>query len=110
MESIGFKFNSHDPCVCNRNANNKQHTVRFHVDDLMSSHVDPKVNDDFENWLNEMYGNYSKVKSVRGPTHDFLGVIYDFSEPGKVKLDMIDYIQQMLDDFSVKFDEKDKGC
>ena len=29
-------------------------------------------------------------------------------EPGKVKLDMIDYIQQMLDDFSVKFDEKDK--
>ena len=78
--------------------------------DLMSGHVDPKVNDDFENWLNEMHGNYSKVKSVRGPTHDFLGVIYDFSEPGKVKLGMIDYIQQMLDDFSVSFDEKDKGC
>ena len=68
----------HDPCVCNRNVNNKQHTVRFHVDDLMSSHVDPKVNDDFENWLNEMYGSYSKVKCVRGPIHDFLGVIYDF--------------------------------
>ena len=55
-----------------------------------------------------MRGRHSKVKCVRGPTHDFLGVIYDFSEPGKFKLDMIDYIQQMLDDFSVKFDEKDK--
>ena len=38
----------------------------------------------------------------------WLGVIHDFSEPGKVKLDMIDYIQQMLDDFSLKFDEKAK--
>ena len=45
------------------------------MDDLMSGHVDPKVNDDFENWLNEMHGNYSKVKSVRGPMHDFLGVV-----------------------------------
>ena len=48
------------------------------------------------------------MKSVRGPIHDFLGVVCDFSEPGKVKLDMIDHIQQMLDDFSVKLDEKDK--
>ena len=36
-----------------------------------------------------------------------MGVVYDFSEPGKVKLDMIDYVQQMLDDFSVQFSEKE---
>ena len=47
LESIGFVFNSYDPCVCNRMIDGKQHTVRFHVDDLMSSHMDPKVNDDF---------------------------------------------------------------
>ena len=54
-----------------------------------------------------MYGDYAEVKSTRGPIHDFLGVIYDFSEPGKVKLDMIDYVQQMLGDFSVQFSEKE---
>ena len=54
LESIGFVFNSYDPCVCNRMINEKQHTVRFHVDDLMSSHVDSKVNDEFLVWLNKI--------------------------------------------------------
>ena len=42
LESIGFKFNPYDPCVANRIVNGKQHTVQFHVDDLMSSHQDTK--------------------------------------------------------------------
>ena len=37
-----FLFNPCDPCVANRMTNDKQQTVRFHVDDSMSSHVDPK--------------------------------------------------------------------
>ena len=55
LEGIGFIFNNYDPCVCNRMVDGTQHTVRFHVDDLMSSHVDPKVNDDFWEWLNEKW-------------------------------------------------------
>ena len=47
LEKIGFEFNPHDGCVANRTINDKQHTVQFHVDDLLSSHVDPKVNDEF---------------------------------------------------------------
>ena len=108
LESIGFVFNNYDPCICNREVDGKQHTVRFHVDDLMSSHVDPKVNDEFLIWLNQMYGEYSDVKFTRGEIHDFLGVVFDFTEPGKVRVDMIDYVQQMLDDFSVEFSENDK--
>jgi hypothetical protein len=46
--------------------NGKQHTVRFHVDDLMSSHVDSKVNDEFERWLNKMYGTHGAVKVTQG--------------------------------------------
>ena len=52
LEEIGFIFNPYDMCVANRFVNGKQHTIRFHVDDLMSSHVDKKVNDDFYKWLN----------------------------------------------------------
>jgi hypothetical protein len=47
LEGIGFKINPYDPCVANRTVNGKQHTVTWHVDDIKSSHVDPKVNDNF---------------------------------------------------------------
>ena len=45
LQSIGFKFNAYDACVANRVRYGNQHTVRFHVDDILSSHVDLKVND-----------------------------------------------------------------
>ena len=44
LKKEGFEFNPYDPCVCNCLVNGKQHTVRFHVDDLMSSHKDKRVN------------------------------------------------------------------
>ena len=47
LEEHGFQFNPYDPCVANKMINGKLQTVRFHVDDLMSHHVDKKVNDDF---------------------------------------------------------------
>jgi len=43
LEGIGFKFNPYDPCVANKTEKGSQHTIRFHVDDLLSSHKDPKV-------------------------------------------------------------------
>jgi hypothetical protein len=78
LEQQEFVFNPYDPCVANKMINSKQHTVRFHVDDLMSSHVDSKVNDKFEVWLNKMYGAHGKVKTTRGKIHDYLGMVFDF--------------------------------
>jgi len=45
--------------VANKEVKGKQQTVRFHVDDLMSRHVNRHVNDEFLAWLNKMYGKYS---------------------------------------------------
>ncbi len=56
LEGIGFTFNPYDPCVVNKIIDGKQLTIRFHVDDIMSSHVDSTVNDDFLTWLNKKYG------------------------------------------------------
>jgi len=39
LEGCGFVFNPHDPCVANKMAKGEQHTIRFHVDVLMCSHV-----------------------------------------------------------------------
>jgi hypothetical protein len=102
LEAKGFKFNPYDPCVCNRIVRKKQHTVRFHVDDLKSSHVDPRVNDSFLKWLNSKYGNYGEVVATRGKVHEYLGMTFDFSEKGKVKVGMTDYMSAMVDDFPIK--------
>ena len=108
LEGDGFEFNPYDACVANKMVNGKQHTVRFHVDDLMSSHIDPKVNDKFEKWLNNMYGKYGKVKTTRGDVHDFLGMTFEFDKKkGQVKVSMIDYVQNMLRDFPLKFRKKE---
>lgn len=107
LESIGFIFNPYDPCVANRMVNDKQQTVRFHVDDLMSSHKDASVNDKFYKWLNEQYGQFGEVTQHRGKVHDYLGMNFDFSEKGKVIVDMIAYVKAMLDEFPIELKDDD---
>ena len=102
LEGIGFVFNPYDPCVANRMVNKEQHTIRFHVDDIMSSHMDSKVNDEFLQWLNEIHGKHGEVKSTRGKMHDYLGMTFEFTDDGKVKLSMIDYVNDMVDTFPQK--------
>ena len=56
LELIGFWFNAYDLCVANQMKNRKQHTICYHVDDMMSSHMDLEVNDNFYKWLNAKNG------------------------------------------------------
>ncbi|KAL7574341.1 hypothetical protein ACA910_008445 [Epithemia clementina (nom. ined.)] len=101
LEAIGFEVNPYDPCIANRMINGKQHTVTWHVDDLKSSHVDSKVNDEFANWLETKYGDpkVGKVKAERGKRHDYLAMTLDFSSPGEARIDMTEYVKNMVDDF-----------
>jgi hypothetical protein len=74
LEQKGFKFNPYDPCVGNRTEKGSQHTLLFHVDDLKSSHKDSKVNDQFDKWLQENYGEQGEVAIHRGKKHNYLGM------------------------------------
>eukprot|EP00957_Ditylum_brightwellii_P197541 15049821-Ditylum_brightwellii.AAC.1 len=56
IESIGFETNPYGVCVANRMVNRKQHTVTWHVNDVKSSHVNPKVNNAFHHWCESNYG------------------------------------------------------
>ncbi|CAJ1938624.1 unnamed protein product [Cylindrotheca closterium] len=58
--------------------------------DLMSSHMDPKVNDKFAEWLNMRYGSIKACTIVRGKIHRYLGMTLDFSVKGKLKIRMDD--------------------
>ena len=101
LESIGFEVNPYDPCVANRMVDGLQHTVSWHVDDLKSSHVNPKVNDKFHEWLQEKYGDPSinDVKAVRGKRHNYLGMVLDFSTPGVVKVEMTECVESVIKEF-----------
>jgi hypothetical protein len=101
IETIGFEVNPYDICVANRMIKGKQQTVTWHVDDLKSSHVDPKVNDEFAEWCESMYGSedLGHVKVVRGKTHDYLAMILDCTQVGALKIDMKYYIEGMIKEF-----------
>ena len=87
LEGQGFRFNPYDPCVANRLRKGKQHTVRFHVDDLMSSHVHSTVKDDFYEWRNAKYGEFGEVTVKRENKHKYLRKMFLF-EKKKLKIDI----------------------
>ena len=84
----------------------KQHTVTFHVDDLKASHVDSKVNNDLSVWLNNEYGQVKPVTMTRGKKHVYLGMLLDYSIPGKVKVDMTEYVADMIQEFPEELNGK----
>ena len=99
IEGRGYVLNDYDPCVANKMINGKQHTISWHVDDLKASHVDPKVNDEFEEWLQKEFGQVKKVTGTRGKRHVYLGMTLDYSNPGEVKIDMTEYVKSMIEEF-----------
>ena len=41
----------------NKIIENNQHALTWHVDDVKASHLNPKVNDKFEEWCESKYGS-----------------------------------------------------
>ena len=104
LKEWGFEVNPYDWCVMNKNINGKQCTILWHVDDLKISHVDHEVVTEVISWLEQEFGAEAPLTKTRGKVHEYLGMTIDFSEPGKVKFTMIDYIQRMLNDLPADMD------
>jgi hypothetical protein len=97
----GFIPNPYDPCVMNKNVNDKQLTVTWHVDDsLKVSHVESMaVVDQFIEDMECEFGKETPLlNQSRGKVHDYLGMTLDFSKPGEVTITMINYLKGLLHD------------
>jgi len=96
LEQEGFEVNPYDICVANKEVQGKQFTVCWHVDDLKASHVEIARVNDFIAWAEKKYGDptITQMKPSRGKVHDYLGMTLDFSEKGKVKICMKEYVQK----------------
>lgn len=105
LQSIGFVLNPYDPCVDNIDVDGGQITVAWKVDDMFISHSNVIIVNKMINWLRSKYDGLSgkvyagKMWVSRGLVHDFLGMTFDYSQSGYVKVTMFDYIAQILDDF-----------
>ena len=96
LESIGFVVNDYDECTFNKMIDGKQCTIQFHVDDLKMSHVTQSVLDGVIDLLNGEFGTIKKLAASYGKIHEYLGMTIDYSEDGKVKFTMYDYLEDIL--------------
>ena len=60
--SYSFELNPYNLCMATKIVNSEQLTICWHVDDLKSSHINPKVNDEFLQWIKDMFGQLGEVK------------------------------------------------
>eukprot|EP00957_Ditylum_brightwellii_P018377 1383697-Ditylum_brightwellii.AAC.1 len=81
----------------------KQVTVCWHVDDLKISHADSKEVSRMLKWLEGKYENFCTTKSK---VHNYLEMTQDFTKKGKVKISMVDYLKEFIEDFP----EELSGC
>ena len=102
MENVGFELNTYDQCVSNRIKVVKQHTVIFHVENVIYSNVNHKINDKFKEWMNLNYGNNGEVKVNRGKIHEYLGMTFYFTEKAVVNINMDDYVERIINELQIK--------
>lgn len=63
LEDYRFEVNPYDPCVANKvTESGEQHTVVWHVDDMLASHMDPYENTKLISYLMSIYGRKMTVK------------------------------------------------
>ena len=96
LESISFEFNTYGPCDANRKVVGNKCTVIFHVEDVMSSHVNTKVNDKAKESTNRNYYKHVEVNTNRGKVNKYLGTTFYFTEKPKAKIKMDNNVEMMI--------------
>jgi hypothetical protein len=97
LTKMGFTFNPYDRCCMNKQVDGNQCTILWHVDDIKVSHVDPTAVTTVLALINEEYGKETPLTVTRGKVHDYLGMMIDFTMPGRVQFRMIKYLADTLD-------------
>ena len=96
LRADGFVQNPYDQCVFNKvNANGVQITVVLYVDDMMVSCEDSLELDTFSAMLRAHYGG-DQITEHRGEVLDFLGMTFDFTTAGKVRVTMKHLVDEII--------------
>jgi hypothetical protein len=98
LESTGFSANPHDCCVFNRlDKDGRQTTLLLHVDDMK---VIAPTEEGIDNLLLDLQKRFPKLVVKRGQKLNYLGMVFDYSVPGKCKVTMDGFIADLLEECS----------
>ena len=97
LREMGFVINPYDPCVANKMVNGTQMTIRWHVDDLMISHVSQDEIMRVVQGIKDIYGE--NLAETVGTVHDYLGMTFDYSFTKEVRVNMWDYLRNVIKEF-----------
>jgi hypothetical protein len=94
LEKMGFVRNPYEECTFNKQgAGGHQCTICVYVDDLFITCLDHDV---IEEVLSDLKEVYKDLKIKRGLVHSYLGMTFDYSIPGEVKVTMENYVDELL--------------
>jgi hypothetical protein len=94
IERDGFVENPYDVCIFNKICSDgTQTTIALHVDDLMVSNVHESNLDAFHTYLKEVY---KETRVVKGRVLDYVGMSFDFTKRGEVKVTMGNCVNDIL--------------
>ena len=90
----GFVPNPYDPCVFNRTTKHgEQITIVLYVDDMLVTCVDVRELDKVAAHLRKCY---IEIAEHRGKVIDFLGMTFDFTTKGKVRVTMKRLVDEII--------------
>ncbi len=77
LQNMGFEINPYDLCIANKMVNGSQMAIRWHVDDLMISHLKQEETMQVVQQIKDIYGK--NLKENVGTVHDYLEMTFDYS-------------------------------
>ncbi len=97
LQEMGFEINPYDPCVANKTVNGTQMTIRWHVDDLMMSHLSQDKIMKVVQGIKDIY--WENLAETVGTVPDYLGMTFDYSFTKEERINMWDYFRKVIKEF-----------
>ena len=94
---MGFVINPYNSCVANKMINGTQMAIRWHVDDSLISHVSQSEIMKVVQGIKDIYEE--NLTETVGTMHDYLGMMFDYSFVSEVKINMWDYLRNVIKEF-----------
>ena len=96
--SNGFEKNAVDPCVFSKGTGDSRCTLCVHVDDLFIIDATSYLTEEL---VAHLKSEFDEVKLNSGSVHSYLGMSFNFSVGGTVRICMCHYILTLLAEYEV---------
>ena len=93
LASLGFTPNPYEICILNKKQPEGQTTIAIYVDDLLIT--SPKQAQ-AEAVVSALRDKYKELKVTTGTTHNYLGMVMDFSKPPYVTINQVGMIEDII--------------